>query len=50
MSRLKRVARIAAGALLVTGIFAGSAAPAGAASDRSGGSVRVQPLDTGWGG
>jgi len=49
MSRFKRVARIVAGAILVTGIFAGSAAPAGAASDHASGG-RVHPMDTGWGG
>ena len=51
MTTLKRVARIAAGAILVTGIFAGSAAPAGAATDhslRQAGHAIV--MDTGWGG
>jgi hypothetical protein len=48
MSSFKRIARLAAGALLVTGIFAGSAAPADAAPDA--GSARMVLLDTGWGG
>ena len=50
MSTLKRVARLAAGAILVTGVFAGSAAPAGAATDTSSGNVRMILMDTGWGG
>ena len=50
MSKFKRVARVAAGALLATGIFAGSVAPASAASADTQ-SVRVMHLmDTGWGG
>ena len=51
MTSLKRVARLAAGAILVTGIFAGSAAPAGAATDHS---LQARShavlMDTGWGG
>lgn len=43
----KRIARIAAGAILATGIFAGTAAPADAAQDT--GSARVVLFDTGWG-
>ena len=50
MSSLKRVARVVAGAILVTGVFAGSAAPAGAASDHSVDSTRMHTFDTGWGG
>jgi len=50
MTTLKRVARLAAGALLVTGIFAGSVAPAGAAADTTPSSHRVVLMDTGWGG
>ncbi|MGY2877073.1 hypothetical protein ACVW00_004263 [Marmoricola sp. URHA0025 HA25] len=50
MSTLKRVARLAAGAILVTGIFAGSAAPAGAAADASSSHVHMVLMDTGWGG
>jgi hypothetical protein len=49
MSKLKRVARFAAGALLVTGIFASAAAPADAVDD-SGTGARMVLLDTGWGG
>jgi len=51
MNSFKRVARFAAGALLVTGIFATSAAPAGAATDHANSNqVRMTFLDTGWGG
>ena len=52
MTTLKRVARLAAGAILVTGVFAGSASPAGAATDHNVASnARVMTLmDTGWGG
>ena len=53
MTTLKRVARLAAGAILVTGVFAGSAAPAGAATDHDVATTnaRVMTLmDTGWGG
>lgn len=50
MTTLKRVARLAAGALLVTGVFAGSAAPAGAATDTPPTSHRAVLMDTGWGG
>ena len=49
MSKFKRVARFAAGAILVTGLFAAAAAPADA-SDDSGSSARWILLDTGWGG
>jgi len=49
MSKFKRVARFAAGALLVTGLFASAAAPASA--DDAGTSARKYVLlDTGWGG
>lgn len=49
MSKFKRVARLAAGALLATGIFAGSVAPASAApADTQ--SARMHLMDTGWGG
>jgi hypothetical protein len=50
MSKLKRVVRIAAGAILVTGIFAGSAAPAGAAAHSHSDGARTILMDTGWGG
>jgi hypothetical protein len=51
MRNLKRVARIAAGAILATGIFAGTvAAPASAAVGDSHQGARVSMLDTGWGG
>ena len=51
MNPFKRVARLAAGALLVTGIFASAAAPASAASDHaSTDHARMSLLDTGWGG
>jgi hypothetical protein len=51
MNSFKRVARLAAGALLVTGIFASSAAPAGAAADHANANhARMSSLDTGWGG
>jgi hypothetical protein len=51
MSKFKRVARLAAGALLATGIFAGSVAPASAApADHGIHGVRTHLLDTGWGG
>ena len=49
MSILKRVARVAVGAILATGIFAGAAAPADAAPHQHGGKYTVQLLDTGWG-
>jgi hypothetical protein len=49
MSKFKRVARLVAGALLVTGLFASAAAPATA--DDAGTSARKYVLlDTGWGG
>jgi hypothetical protein len=51
MSPLKRLTRLAVGAILATGLFAGAAAPAGAAAhDNGNGSSRVTMLDTGWGG
>jgi hypothetical protein len=50
MSRLKRVARIAAGAILATGLFAGAAAPAGAVSDHGKKPDHSIVMDTGWGG
>jgi hypothetical protein len=50
MTTLKRLARLAAGAVLVTGVFAGSAAPASAATDDAASTVRITMLDTGWGG
>ncbi len=49
MSMLKRVARVAVGAILATGIFAGAAAPADAAPLQHGGTPAVHLLDTGWG-
>ncbi|HET6167071.1 MAG TPA: hypothetical protein VFE07_09600 [Marmoricola sp.] len=49
MSTLKRVARIAAGAILATGIFAGSVAPASAVSPQVRG-PQMHTTDTGWGG
>jgi hypothetical protein len=48
MSKFKRFARLAAGAILATGIFASAAAPASAATDTS--SHKVVLFDTGWGG
>ena len=50
MTTLKRVARIAAGAILATGIFAGAAAPAGAAPIHSPKHDQAIVMDTGWGG
>ena len=50
MTTLKRVARIAAGAILATGIFAGAAAPAGAATDHAPKHDQAIVMDTGWGG
>jgi len=49
MSKFKRVAGFAAGAILVTGLFTSAAAPASAA-DESGSGTRMVMLDTGWGG
>jgi hypothetical protein len=49
MSMMKRVARIAVGAILATGIFAGTATPADAASHQHGDQPTVNLLDTGWG-
>jgi len=48
MSKFRRIARIAAGALLATGILAGSVAPASAATDDVS-SARMTLTDTGWG-
>jgi hypothetical protein len=48
MSKFKRFARLAAGALLATGLFASAAAPATAADTNS--SHKVVLFDTGWGG
>jgi hypothetical protein len=48
MSNMKRVARIAAAAILATGIFAGTAAPTSAAT-QSESSSRMVLMDTGWG-
>ena len=50
MTTLKRVARIAAGAILATGIFAGAASHAGAAADHSPKHDQAIVMDTGWGG
>jgi hypothetical protein len=51
MSMFKRVTRIVAGAILATGIFAGSVAPASAATAEIGGNhARMTLQDTGWGG
>lgn len=48
MSSFKRIARIVAGAILATGIVAGTAAaPADAAPDTT--KARTTLLDTGWG-
>ena len=49
MSKVQRLARLAAGALLATGVFASAAAPASAATDTSS-NHKVVMLDTGWGG
>ena len=48
MSRFKRLAGLAAGAILVTGLFTSAAAPASAANDTSS-SARMVLTDTGWG-
>ena len=48
MSKFKRIARLAAGAILVTGIVTSVTAPADAAPDSH--SARWVQLDTGWGG
>jgi hypothetical protein len=48
MSKFKRVARVAAGLLLTTGIFAGTVAPSDAAVVRT--HTHSSLLDTGWGG
>jgi hypothetical protein len=51
MSKFKRVARIVAGTLLATGIFAGSVAPASAApAQHISTHAHATLLDTGWGG
>jgi len=51
MSPLKRLTRLAVGAILATGLFAGAAAPANAAvHDTTSSSSHVTMLDTGWGG
>jgi hypothetical protein len=51
MSPLKRLTRLAVGALLATGLFAGAAAPASAAAhDNASATPRATMLDTGWGG
>ena len=51
MSKFKRVARVVAGALLATGIFAGSVAPASAATaDVHANRAHMTLMDTGWGG
>jgi hypothetical protein len=50
MSNFKRFTRLLAGAILTTGIFAGSvAAPASAAPHESALHAKVANLDTGWG-
>jgi hypothetical protein len=49
MSTLKRLARAAAGAILVTGVLAGFTAPAQAANPHgSNGGAGSVVLDTGW--
>jgi len=51
MSPFKRVARLVAGALLVTGVFASSVAPASATPDHVRTThTQMRLLDTGWGG
>ena len=51
MSTFKRLTRLAVGAILATGIFAGAASPADAAvHDSTNASARATTLDTGWGG
>ena len=50
MSKIKRVARLAAGAILATGLFASVAAPATAASESAAPGPKVVLMDTGWGG
>ena len=50
MSILKRVARVAVGAILATGIFASASAPADAAAQPNGQKdASYTLLDTGWG-
>jgi len=49
MSMMKRVARIAVGAILATGIFAGTAAPADASVHQHAQKTTITLLDTGWG-
>lgn len=48
MSKMKRLASLAAAAVLATGIIAGSVSPA-SATDDSGAQARMHLLDTGWG-
>jgi hypothetical protein len=48
MSRFKRVARLAAGLILSTGVLAGAIAPADATPSHDL-SARAVMLDTGWG-
>jgi hypothetical protein len=51
MSPFQRLTRLAVGAILATGIFAGAASPADAAvHDNASASARATMLDTGWGG
>lgn len=45
--KLKRLAGLAAGAILVTGLFTSAAAPASAQD--TGAAARTVMLDTGWG-
>jgi hypothetical protein len=47
MSTMKRLARIAAAAILATGVFAGSVAPASAATHPDNSHITL--MDTGWG-
>ena len=50
MSKFKRVARLAAGAILATGLFASVAAPASADTSSAAPGHKVVLMDTGWGG
>jgi len=49
MSMMKRLARIAVGAILATGIFASTATPADAAVSQQAQKTTITLLDTGWG-
>ena len=50
MSKFKRFARLAAGAILATRSFASAAAPASAVNESTNSNHKVVLFDTGWGG